>query len=388
MRKQVVLKAGKEKAILNRHHWIFSGAIASLPEFQNGEILEVADNKGSVLGQAYFNKNSSIIGRMLCFTDAPIEQHIFHLIQAAWNFRQTLFHDQDTNAFRVINGEGDFFPGLVVDKYADVLVIQVGTLGVEKLKPVILEALHKIIRPKAVFEKSALPSRKEEGLKPLEQLLFGEVPATITIVENGIHYTVDVIKGQKTGFFLDQREMRKLIGSLAKGKKLLNCFGYTGGFSAYAAKNGALQVDTVDISAEAIALAEYNVQANNQLAKLQFFQEDVFAFLRKQALDYDIVILDPPAFAKRKKDVIQACRGYKDINRVAMEKMPPGSLLLSCSCSHYVDAELFQKVLFQAAVEAKRKVRIIAHHHLAPDHPINICHPEGEYLKSLLLYIE
>ncbi len=388
MRKEVVLKSGKEKAILNRHHWIFSGAIDSLPEFQNGELLEVADNKGHLLGQAYFNKHASIIGRMLCFSDTPVEQHIFHLIQSAWDFRQTIFPDKDTNAFRVINGEGDFFPGLVVDKYADVLVIQVGTLGVEKLKPVILDALHKIIRPKTIFEKSALPSRKEEGLQPVEQLLFGEPPGVTTIIENGIQFAVDIVKGQKTGFFLDQREMRKLIGSLAKGKKLLNCFGYTGGFSAYAAKYGAMQVDTVDISAEAIALAERNVKANNRIAKLHFFQEDVFAFLRKQPLNYDIIILDPPAFAKRKKDIIQACRGYKDINRVAMEKMPPGSLLLSCSCSHYVDAALFQKVLFQAAVEAKRKVRIVAHHHLAADHPINICHPEGEYLKSLLLYVE
>ncbi len=197
------------------------------------------------------------------------------------------------------------------------------------------------------------------------------------------------MKSQKTGFFLDHREMRQWVRSLSAGKRVLNAFSYTGGFSVYALAGGAKCVDSVDISQEAVEASKRHVTLNGfKAAEQGFICADVFAFLREAAMPYDLVILDPPAFAKRRKDIVPACRGYKDINRLAMQKMPAHSLLLTCSCSHHVDEQLFQKVVFQAAVEAKRKVRIIGKHRLAGDHPVNIFHPESDYLKSLLLYIE
>jgi 23S rRNA (cytosine1962-C5)-methyltransferase len=235
-----------------------------------------------------------------------------------------------------------------------------------------------------------IPSRREEGLLDEEGVLYGTLPTDELVVrENGLLFAVSVVEGQKTGFFLDHREMRHGIRLISSGKRVLNCFGYTGGFSVYAAAGGAKQVDTVDISGGAIAGARRNMELNGfSSAAHQFVEGDVFAFLRESPLDYDIVILDPPAFAKKKKDIVQACRGYKDINRIALQKMPKGSILLTSSCSYYVDPVLFQTVVFQAAVEAGRQVKIIGRHQLAFDHPINLCHPEGEYLKSLLLYVE
>ena len=234
-----------------------------------------------------------------------------------------------------------------------------------------------------------MPSRGEEGLQNQEGLLFGEEVDEVEIMENKIKFIVSIKNGQKTGFFLDQREMRNWVQELSEGKKVLNCFGYTGGFSLYAMKGGATQVDTVDISTDAIGLAQKNTSLNKIDAdKHNFIAEDVFQFLREKPLEYDLIILDPPAFTKRKTDIIQACRGYKDINRLAIKKIPSGSLLLTSSCSYHIDEKLFQTVVFQAAAEAGRSVRIIGRHRLALDHPINIFHPEGEYLKSLLLFIE
>ena len=214
-------------------------------------------------------------------------------------------------------------------------------------------------------------------------MLKGHIEERILILENGLKFYVDPLKGQKTGFFLDQREMRAYVRTLKK-ERVLNCFAYTGGFSVYALAGGATHVDSVDISKESLVLAKENC-ALNGFSSVPVFEEDVFDFLRKRELDYDLVILDPPAFAKKAKDVIMGCRGYKEINRLAMQKMPPGSLLITCSCSYFVDEKLFQQVVFQAASEAKRPVRILEKHRHAPDHPLNLFHPEGNYLKSLTL---
>jgi 23S rRNA (cytosine1962-C5)-methyltransferase len=276
-----------------------------------------------------------------------------------------------------------------VDCYADVLVIQVSTLGMEKLKPFIVEWLVKQLKPKSIYEKSNSPSRKEEGLESSFGLLYGTESPTVEIKENGLKFLVDIVEGQKTGFFCDHRQMRQQFRTLANGKTVLNCFAYSGGFTVYALAGGAKRVDSVELSERALDFAKKNVILNGFTeAKASFFSEDVFDFIRKNPLNYELVVLDPPAFAKKQRDVITACRGYKDINRIAMKKMPPKSWLLTCSCSFYVDEPLFQKVIFQAAVEAGRKVRIVSRHLMAQDHPINICHPESDYLKSLLLYIE
>ena len=259
----------------------------------------------------------------------------------------------------------------------------------ERLRPWLIEYLTERLKPRAIYEKSALPSRKEEGLGPVQGMVFGPPVDEVEVKENGLRFLVSLVEGQKTGFFIDHREMREKVRSLAAGKRVLNCFGYTGAFSVYALAGGAEKVDTVDISDKAIAMAKKNIALNNfPESKAGFQVADAFQFLRENDLNYNLMILDPPAFAKRKSEVIQACRGYKDLNRVAIQKMPAKSLLLTASCSYHVDESLFQKVIFQASREANRTVRILSHHHMAADHPVNICHPEGDYLKSLLLYIE
>lgn len=385
-----IIKEGKEKAIRNRHHWIFSGAIQRLPKnMTDGQFLPVYSAKGDFLGHGSFNRKSKIIGRMISFDETPPLQAIEKNLNAALFWRQSLFQNSNTNAYRLVNGEGDSLSGLIVDKYDDVLVIQISTLAMELQRPFLIEWLIKNINPRTIYEKSLLPSRQEEGLGPVQGVIFGSAVNQVEIQENGLRFNVNIIEGQKTGFFLDQREMRLWIKNLSAGKRVLNCFSYTGGFSVYAASGGAASVDSIDISETAVAMAKQNMQLNGlDTPECQYKTADVFQYLRENSLDYQLVILDPPAFAKRQKDIIPACRGYKDINRLAMQKMPANSLLLTCSCSYHVDAELFQKVIFQACIEAKRKVRIIGSHRMALDHPINICHPESDYLKSLLLYIE
>lgn len=387
--KSVILKPGKEKAIKNRHHWIFSGAILESPKYGDGEILPVNSSKGELLGSAYFNRKSSIIGRMVAFDSTPPVEAIKKNIDAAIAMRSVLFSDNVTNVYRLVNGEGDRLPGLVVDKYADVIVIQIATLGMDKLRSLIVQHLVERLKPRAIYEKSQVPSRKEEGLIPLQQQLYGPPVDCVEVIENKLKFSVSILEGQKTGFFIDHREMRSLVRTLSQNRRVLNCFSYSGAFSVYALAGGASRVDSVDISDKAVEDAKHNAALNGYTSNAHGFHvADVFQFLRENPVNYDLVILDPPAFAKKQRDVIAACRGYKDINRVAMQKMPPGSLLLTCSCSHHVDADLFQKVVFQATVEANRNARIIGSHRMAADHPINICHPESDYLKSLLLYIE
>lgn len=387
----LLLKPGKDKAIRHRHHWIFSGAVAKTPSSAGeGEIVPVYSADQQLLGSAFYNRRSGILGRMVAFDSTPpleaIQSHLFSAI----NLRKALFPDRSqTNAYRLINGEGDLLSGLVVDRYEDVLVMQISTLGMERLSKWLVSQLDEMLHPRVIYEKSHAPARKEEGLPPQEKTLLGSDIDEVEICENRLRYIVSLKESQKTGFFLDHREMRAWIRQLAPGKRVLNAFAYTGAFSVAAIAGGASHVDTVDISESAIAMARRNLQLNDAPSdRTDFYTADLFQFLRERPLPYDIVILDPPAFAKRQKDVVSACRGYKDLNRLAMQKMPEKSLLLTASCSYHVNEELFQKVLFQAACEAGRTVRIVGKHRLAPDHPINLCHPETHYLKSFLLYVE
>lgn len=388
-REGAILKPGREKALLQRHHWIFSGAIQSLPSFENGDFLPVYSANGQLLGSGYFNRQSSIVGRMIAFDQTPPLKALEQRLMDALILRQNWFDLEQTNAYRLVNAEGDGIPGLIVDVYDKVIVLQSSTLGMDRLKSWIVDWLISHLKPQTIYEKSLLPSRNEEGLSPAQGYLSGKEQDNIIFKENHLLFKTSLAKSQKTGFFLDHREMRQWIRHLAKDKHVLNAFSYTGGFSVYALAGGAKSVDSIDISEEAIELAKQNVALNGQDPQNQkFFCEDVFFWLRQNELPYELVILDPPAFAKKQKDVIPACRGYKDINRLAMQKMPPRSLLLTCSCSHYVDENLFQKVLFQAALEANREVCVIGRHRLAPDHPINLYHPESNYLKSFLLFLK
>jgi len=384
-----ILKPGRDKAIRNRHHWIFSGAVASLPDFDNGGVLPVRSAGGDLLGHAYFNRRASITGRMVSFGDTAPEDAIRQNVEKALELRLRFFNPAVTNAYRLINAEGDFLPGLVADLYSDVLVLQVGTLGMEKLKHLILELLVEKLKPRNVYEKSDLSSRREEGLKDYEATLYGESVEKVQILEEGLPFLVNIVDSQKTGFFLDQREMRKFVREEAAGRKVLNAFAYTGAFAIYAIKGGAVRADSVESSESAIELARENFTLNGISQDAgSFFNADVFEFLRRPELDYDYIILDPPAFAKKKSDVIAACRGYKDINRLAIQKVRSEGLVLTFSCSRFVDERLFQQVVFEAAQEAGRRARILQKYRAPFDHPVNVYHPETEYLKGFLLYVD
>lgn len=385
----VVLKPGRDKAVRNRHHWIFSGAIRELPGFEDGDILPVRDARGELLGHGYFNRRSSITGRMIAFGDEPPEDAVRRAIERALAMRARFFDPAATNARRLVNAEGDGLPGLIADLYDDVLVLQVATLGMDRLKPLVLDVLRGALKPRSVLERSDLPARREEGLPETEGLLAGEPVDRVRILENGISFWVGLAGGQKTGFYLDQRESRRLVRDSAAGRRLLNAFAYTGSFSVCALLGGAVQADSVDTSASALALARDNFELNGLPSEAGvFFNKDVFEFLREPALDHDFIILDPPAFAKKRTDVVAACRGYKDINRLALQRVRVPGLVLTFSCSHFVDEGLFQQVVFQAAHEAGRRVRILQKHRQAFDHPVNVYHPETAYLKGFLLYVD
>lgn len=389
MLKKITLRPGKDKAVKQKHPWIFSGAIATGLEGTDGDLAEVYSAKDERLGFGYFNSKCSIAGRMLCF-DArdPMEALIENIRNALW-LRRALLDEVATTGYRIVNGEGDFIPGLIVDKYGDYLVIQISTKGIDKLRDLIVKTLQEELHPKGIYEKSIMPSRKEEGLEPLERWLYGKPEELIPFQENGMKFLAAVMDGQKTGFFLDQRDMRALVRKHSADKRVLNCFCYSGAFTVAALAGGAMQVTSVDISQQAMDLTRQHVALNGfNVDSQEFITADVFDYLRKSDLGYGLVILDPPAFSKRQQDVVQACRGYKDINRVAMKGVPRRTLMLTSSCSHFVDDILFQKVIFQAASEAGRNVRILDRHHYAIDHPENICHPEGHYLKSLLLWVD
>lgn len=383
----VILKPGKDKPILQRHHWIFSGAVQSFPDFENGSILPVKNHQGEHLGYAYFNRRCSLVGRMVSFGGNPPEKAIKENITRAIACREALFSGEN-NAYRLINAEGDSLPGLVVDRYHDVLVLQITTLGMEKIKAWILENLVKLVRPRSVLERSVSPERTKEGLPDVEAWVYGEPLATTEINENGVRFLIDFTQAQKTGFYLDQREMRLLVRRLSKGRKVLDCFAYTGGFSVNSLFGGASRAELVEASASSLELARQNLELNGfRAASFELYEADVFTFLRQKKIEADFIILDPPAFAKKKADLIRAGRGYKDINRLALQALPPGGLLLTFSCSHYVNDELFQKILFQAALEAGRSVRILQRMRHSFDHPVSIFHPETHYLKGFLLYV-
>lgn len=358
-----------------------------MPEFVDGDIVDVLSSTGAKLGLAMLNKGRSIIGHMLAFGADTLQDALLKRIREAAQMRRRWFNPAQTNAFRIINAEGDGIPGLIVDAYADILVMQVANPGIERLKEEIVAHLIREFKPRALYEKSTSFMRRKEGLSEVRALLYGEPTPEITVLEKGLSFSVDVLEGQKTGLFLDQREMRFLVRSLSQGRRVLNCFAYTGGFSIAALAGGASHVDSVESSAKCEARVAKNLELN-QLSNHRFVCADVFDFLKSTDWNYDLVILDPPAFVKKREDIAKAFRAYKDLNRHAMEKMPSGSLLLTCSCSYHVDEALFQNILFRAAHEANRSIRILERHRQAHDHPISIFHPESSYLKSFLLYVE
>ncbi len=382
------LKAGKEKPFEGRHPWVFSGALDRIDDnFEAGDLVRVHTAQDKFLGIGYLNPRSQIAIRMLAFEDRPIDVHFFEeKIRRALALRES-FLGPDTNAYRLIHAEGDFLPGLIVDRYGDYLVVQFQTTGMDMRKDMILDGLLAAVGGiRGIYERDDSDYRDMEGLERRAGRLRGEEPPDyVEITENGILFVADIHGGQKTGFFLDQRENRRLVRGISRGKRVLNCFAYTGAFSVYAAMGGASEVFSVESSEPALNTAKVNFERNGlAFDPARFVKEDVFQFLRLSRQEFDLVILDPPAFCKSSHQIQQAARGYKDINLFAMKRLAPGGLLFTASCSSFIDPGLFQKIIFGAAKDAKRDVQILAKTSHAPDHPINVYHPEGEYLKGLL----
>lgn len=389
MNKRVILKEGKEKSLNQRHPWIFSGAVASMPTCDPGEILPVYSSQGTFLAKAYFHPDQSLMGRVLSFQDEEISEVIKNRILDALILRSKLIHPKETNAYRLVHAEADGLPGLIVDNYNGYLVIQIQTYGMEKLRKTIVDILQQMLSPKAIYEKSLSHARIAEGLSPVEQLLSGKLPSEIEILENNLKFIVSVQLGQKTGFFIDQRNMRSLVQKLSSDRNVLNCFSYTGGFAIYALHGGAKKVTSIDSCKVACQFAEKNTLLNGfSIDQHNILNVEAFDYLKNQPIEEDFVILDPPAFAKKRDALENAIKGYRNLNALALSKMPPRSFLLTCSCSYYMDEKNFQKTLFQAAQASGRFVQIIQKHSQGFDHPISLYHPEGEYLKSFLLFVQ
>ncbi len=389
----ITLRPERDWPLRNHHHAIYKTAIGKMPEVKNGGIAEVRSDMGDFLCYAMINIHAYICGRAISFEEK--EDPMIALrknIERSIALRRQLISTEDTNAVRLINAEGDAIPGLIVDQYGDVIVFQITTLGMDRLREWIVDLLWNTCTPKAIYEKSTSAARKNERIDPVEGWCRGEADNAIMVTERGLTFEINVAGSQKTGLFLDQREMRSLVRSYSKGKTVLDCCSYVGGFSVNALKGGALSADAVDYDAAAIAQAKKHVEMNGlNVTKFNSSSEDVFDFLRRRPLarPYDFIVLDPPAFAKRSTDLEPAKKAYTDLNRMAMEMLPKdGGLLLTCSCSYQVDPALFQTIVFHAARQAKRFVRILQRHRMAVDHAVNIYHPETDYLKSLLLWVE
>lgn len=385
---KIVLKEGREKSVKNFHPWIFSGAIDRIAgNFVQGDLISVYSQNDICLCKGFVNTNSQITVRVLTFSDENISAEFFQKrIKQALRLREAII-PPNTNAYRLINAEGDLLPGLIIDKYDTCLVMQISSIGVSRIKNLIVELLIELSNSESIIEKSLGKSLQMERMKPVMEVLYGEIRNPVQIYENGIKFLVDITGGQKTGFFLDQRENRQLISTLSKDKNVCNCFSYTGGFSLYAALNNA-NTTSVESNQNAQDLAKKNFELNNlDPDKHEFITANVLEFLRNSPDTFDIIILDPPAFVKRKQDLLRGTRGYKDINRLAMQRIRNDGILLSCSCSNFVDWELFQKIIYSAAKETGRKAKILRRLGQPADHPINLYHPEGEYLKAFLLQI-
>lgn len=391
--KHIKLKPRKEESILRHHPWVFSGAIASLPDgIEEGEMVKVESADGKILGVGHY-QIGSIAVRLLEFGDADIPSDFFRRrLESAFRLRQSLgLIRPDNDCYRLVHGEGDFLPGLVIDIYGDTAVVQAHSPGMHYERMKIAEALTEIPEAKIrnVYYKSETTLPFKARLDPQNDYLIGKFDGNIA-TENGLRFNIDWLRGQKTGFFVDQRENRALLEKFAKGRTVLNMFCYTGGFSVYAMRGGAVKVDSVDSSAKAAALTDANIELNFPGdPRHKTHAVDAFKFLADMEKDaYDLIILDPPAFAKHRSALKNGLIGYRKLNAKAFEKIKSGGILFTFSCSQVVTREMFRLAVFTAAAQSGRKVRILHQLTQPADHPVDISHPEGEYLKGLVLYVE
>ena len=390
---KIYLKKNKEESLKRLHPWIFSGAILKMDEgIAEGDVVDVVGYNGEFIGKGHY-QIGSIAVRMLTFSEEEIDEAFWqNRLSSALQMRIAIgvADNKNNDTYRLVHGEGDNMPGLVVDCYGKTAVIQAHSVGVHYQRNMIAKALKEVLddRVENVYYKSetTLPFKADLGQE--NEFLFGNTDENIAL-ENGLKFHVDLLRGQKTGFFVDQRDNRMLLEKYSVGKKVLNMFCYTGGFSFYAMRGGATLVHSVDSSAKAIELTKANVELNFPGdARHQAYCEDAFRFLDKMGENYDLIVLDPPAFAKHKGALRNALKGYTRLNMKAFEKIKRGGILFTFSCSQVVTKDNFRNAVFTAALQAKRKVRILHQLHQPADHPINIYHPEGEYLKGLVLYVE
>lgn len=391
--KEIRLKKGKEESLLRKHPWVFSGAIASKPEeIEEGERVVVRSHSGEVLGVGHY-QIGSIAVRMLEFgTETPDDNYYEKRLESAFRLRHELnLVRPDNDTYRLVHGEGDYLPGLIVDIYGDTAVMQAHSPGMHKERDRIAEALLSLpdARIKNIYYKSETTLPYMAHLEPENGYIVGNYDGNMAL-ENGLKFNIDWLKGQKTGFFVDQRENRALLEKYVEGKDVLNMFCYTGGFSVYALRGGARKVVSVDSSSKAIALTEANVMMNfGEEANHEAISTDAFKYLAgMEKGEFDVIVLDPPAFAKHRNALKNGLIGYRKLNAKAFEKIKSGGILFTFSCSQVVSREAFRLAVFSAAVQARRKVRILHQLTQPADHPIDICHPEGEYLKGLVLYVE
>lgn len=390
---KIFLKPGKEQSLKRFHPWVFSGAIGNAEgKPEEGDLVEVYAADGSFLGAGHCQVGSIAV-RLLTFERQKMDYNFWKTkIENAWNARKALglTDNGETNVFRLVHAEGDGMPGLIVDFYNGTAVMQMHTVGMYLVKDLISKALQEVLgdKLKAVYDKSEKSLPFKAGVEATDGYLFGD-KASSEVLENGLRFEVDWLEGQKTGFFIDQRENRHLVQQYAAGRDVLNMFCYTGGFSFYAMKGGARLVHSVDSSAKAIELTNRNVELNfKHDPRHEAFAADAFEFMRDIKNKYDLIILDPPAFAKHRDALHQALQAYKRINLRAFEQIRNGGILFTFSCSQVVSKEKFREAVFSAAAISGRNVRILHQLTQPADHPVNIYHPEGEYLKGLVLYVE
>lgn len=389
----IFLKAHRDEAVRRFHPWVFSGAVQSAEgNPRDGDLVHVYDNRDNWLAAGHF-QDGSICVRIISFENQPIDTQFWtQKIQNAYDYRKKIgiIGNDATNCYRLIHAEGDGLPGLIVDIYGDTAVVQCHSIGMFKFRKDIAIGLQNVFGSslKAIFDKSKETLPKKFGLGVENSYLLGEAGNTV-VIENNCRFQIDWEGGQKTGFFLDQRDNRQLLGQYVKNKTVLNAFCYTGGFSIYALLNGAKQVDSVDISGKAIDLVNQNVAINGNFKEShEAIAADVLDFLKQNKNIYDVMIVDPPAFAKTLDKRHNAVQGYKRLNEMALRQIASGGILFTFSCSQVVDRQLFYDTIVAAAIEAKRKVRVMHHLTQPADHPVSLFHPEGSYLKGLVIYVE
>ena len=386
---KIVLKKGEEQRIQMGHPWVFDNEVRSTEgSYEPADIVDVVDFKDRFLGRGYINPKSKILVRLLTREHEEINKEFFRKrILQAWEYRKKLV---DTSSCRVIFGEADFLPALIVDKFSDYLSIQTLSLGIEKYKDIIIELLEEILEPKGIYERNDVQIREKEGLEQKKGFIKGPFDTTVEIMENEVKMLVDIENGQKTGYFLDQRENRAALKPFVKDARVLDTFTHTGGFALHAAHYGAAEVTAVDISAHAIEYVKRNAEINGLQDKIKGVVGNVFDVLKDYQVaneKFDVVILDPPAFCKTKSAVEGAYRGYKDINLRGMKILKPGGFLVTCSCSHYMYPGLFMEMIQDAAMDARKIVRQVEFRTQAKDHPVLYGSDESMYLKCMILQV-